>query len=220
MNYHYLSYPLAGNTPVYGGAEGIRVERIGRILRRGNTNLYKITMRNHCGTHIDAPNHFFRNGKKICDYSAKEWVFERPLTIKVSLKPAQILKRGSWKKMIPPDTDILLFKSGWHRFRQERKYCLNNPGVHPEVGLYLKRTFPKLRAVGIDWISISSYQHRALGREAHRAFLSSEGKGHPILIIEDMDLSGSLKGLKEITVLPLRVKDIDSSPCTVLGKIA
>ena len=47
--------------------------------------------------------------------------------------------------------------------------------------------------IGFDFISLSSYTHRNLGRKAHRAMLGkmdiSGVQLDPILIIEDMDLS-------------------------------
>ena len=70
---------------------------------------------------------------------------------------------------------------------------------------------------GIDWISISPYQDRELGREAHRVFLDQKGRNNPVLLIEDMDLSCDLTKLRELWVLPLRVEKIDSAPCTVIG---
>jgi len=70
---------------------------------------------------------------------------------------------------------------------------------------------------GIDWISISPYQDRELGREAHRVFLDQKGRNNPVLLIEDIDLSGNFKKLKEVWVSPLRVERVDSAPCTVIG---
>jgi len=122
-----------------------------------------------------------------------------------------------WLNTITPDTDILLFNSGWGKYRNNKIYSCDNPGIHPEVGIYLREHFPRIRAIGIDWISISPYQDRELGREAHRAFLDQEGKNNSVLLIEDMDLSGDLKGLTEVWVSPLRVERVDSAPCTVIG---
>ncbi len=96
-------------------------------------------------------------------------------------------------------------------------YSCDNPGIHPEVGGYLRELFPRIRAIGIDWISISPYQNRELGREAHRAFFDQEGRNNPVLLIEDMDLSNDLKGLTEVWASPLRVERVDSAPCTVIG---
>jgi len=75
----------------------------------------------------------------------------------------------------------------------------------------------QLKEVGIDWISISSYQNRLVGRNAHRAFLDPKGRNSPIAIIEDMDLSGNLSKLKQLFVFPLRLKSLDSAPCTAIG---
>ena len=74
-----------------------------------------------------------------------------------------------------------------------------------------------VQAIGMDWISVSSFENRELGRQAHRAFLNRDGEGHPVLIIEDMDLSADLNGLREVWVAPLLVEGIDSAPCTIIG---
>jgi hypothetical protein len=60
-------------------------------------------------------------------------------------------------------------------------------------------------------------ENRELGRQAHRAFLNPESDGYPILIIEDMDLSANLNGLKQVWVAPLLVEGIDSAPYTIIG---
>ena len=124
---------------------------------------------------------------------------------------------GDWLNTIPPCTDILLFQSGWGNRRVEKIYSVENPGIHPDVGLYLRENLPSIRMIGIDWISISPYQDRELGREAHRVFLDQKGRNNPVLLIEDIDLSGNFKKLKEVWVSPLRVERVDSAPCTVIG---
>ena len=81
----------------------------------------------------------------------------------------------------------------------------------------MRENLPSIRMIGIDWISISPYQDRELGREAHRVFLDQKGRNNPVLLIEDMDLSGDLKELTEVWASPLRVERVDSAPCTVIG---
>jgi kynurenine formamidase len=75
--------------------------------------------------------------------------------------------------------------------------------------------------IGFDFISLSSYAHRDLGREAHRAFLAEleiDGDNKdPILIIEDMDLSKIKICLSKIIVSPLRFEMADGAPVTVFG---
>ena len=220
MQYRYLSHILASPFPTYGGQGSVIIESVKAIQSGDSANVFRMTMENHWGTHVDAPNHFFDDGKKIIDYPPEFWVFKSPHTIQVDLRPSEVLEYGDWLNTITHDTDILLFQSGWCHRRAEREYSVGNPGIHPEVGMYLREHFPGIRAIGFDWISISPYQDRELGREAHRTFLDQRGRNNPILLIEDMDLSGDLKKLKEVWVLPLRVEKIDSAPCTVIGVVS
>lgn len=219
MRYEYLSYPLADELPVYGGKASLGIHPIKSIVNGDSANVVSFTIQNHWGTHIDCPAHFFEKGKKVVDYPPEFWLFKSPQVLDISLKPVEILRCKAWSKTIRGDTDILLFKSEWSNHRGEDIYNCKNPGIHPEVALYLRKNYPNIRVVGIDWLSISSYKDRELGREAHRAFLDPEGLNNSIAIIEDMDLSHDLTSLREVIVLPLRIDILDSAPCTIIGLI-
>lgn len=217
MGYRYLSYILKNDNPSYGGSETIKINRMKSISNGDSANVYQFSLKSHCGTHIDAPNHFFDDGNRVSDCPAEFWLFKFPQAIRVDLKPSEVLNRGKWTESIKPDSDILLFQSGWAKVRGSKAYSSENPGIHPDVGLYLRQNYPRLRAIGIDWISISPYRNRPLGRKAHRVFLDPKGENNPVFIIEDMDLSGDLKRLKRVFVFPLRIEALDSSPCTAVG---
>jgi kynurenine formamidase len=68
----------------------------------------------------------------------------------------------------------------------------------------------------MDFISLTSYQNRELGREAHRMFL---GGDRPILLIEDMDLSKIMNSPKSISCIPLLINGLDGSPVTIIASI-
>lgn len=212
-----MSHIYMQKQPAYGGTVEIKIDRIKSINAGDPSNVSQFTMQNHWGTHIDAPNHFFENGKKVIDYPPEFWFFEKPQVVGVKLNLGEILVPGDWLNSVGRDTDILLFRSGWCKRRNDKFYTTENPGIHPDVGLYLRKNFPNLRTIGIDWISLSSYLDRELGREAHRAFLDSKGANEPILVVEDMDLSGNLDGLAAAWVIPIRIEQLDSAPCTVMG---
>jgi len=217
MKYRYLSHPIKKNMPVYGGRADIGMKSVRAISNGDTSNMYTFAIGSHWGTHVDAPRHFFENGMSIEDYPAETWIFTNPEVIDVTLGPSEILSLEERVKMVRPSTDMLIFRSGWSHFRAEDKYIYENPGIGAEVGAHLRRYHPYLRAIGIDCISISSYQDRACGRKAHGAFLDPAGDGKPILIVEDMNLSEEMSGLHSIIVSPLIVLGIDSAPCTVLG---
>lgn len=218
MKYRYLSYPLSQGMPVYGGKANLAIKARRSISCGDTANVYEFTIGSHWGTHIDAPRHFFNNGKCINDYPCSAWVFAAPQVINTPLRPAEILRLGKWVKTVNPLCDILIFRSGWPALRRNRKYVEQNPGIHPEVAVYLREKFRNLRAVGIDWLSISSIRNRQLGREAHRAFLNSKHKGRPLLLVEDMRVVSKLSGLRRVIISPIVVCGIDSAPCTVIGE--
>ena len=218
MKYRYLSYSFSQGMPVYAGKANLAIKAKRSISGGDSTNVYRFTMESHWGTHIDAPRHFFNNGKCIDDYPCETWFFKAPQVIDIVLKPAEILNIGKWIKNINPLCDILIFRSGWSALRKHRKYVFKNPGIHPELAIYLRKNYHNLRAIGIDWLSISSIKNRELGREAHRAFLGSKGGGKPVLIVEDMRIASKLSGLRKIIISPIVVSGIDSAPCTVIGE--
>lgn len=215
----YLSYRLSSSNPAYGhlGAK-LKADALKSFKKNDPCQVYRISFENHWGTHIDCPAHFFADGKRIAQYPAQSWLFRNPQVVNVSLHPGQLLRRKYLEKIIiNAQADILLLRSGWSRHRKKDYYSLNNPGIHPETALFLRREYPNLRAIGIDWISVSSFRHRPLGRKAHKAFLNPRGRGNPILIIEDMRLPENINTLEYVWALPLLVVGIDSSPCTVVG---
>ena len=219
MKHVFLSYMMSHDNPVYGGIANLKLVQVKSVSRGNSANVFRLTMENHWGTHIDAPNHFFNNGLTVNDYPADFWFFKNPMVIKLDLKPCELLRLSDWTKRIKPYTDIVLFKSGWNKFRGCDNYCRENPGVHSEVGVFLRETYSNIRAIGIDWVSVSSFQDREAGRNAHRSFLDPNGPNNPVPIIEDMDLSPELKGLQEVWIAPLRIEGVDSAPCTVIGVI-
>ena len=89
------------------------IEPVKSLQSGDSANVFRMTMENHWGTHVDAPYHFFDDGKKIADYLPEFWIFKSPMTIKVDLKPSEVLSSGDWLNAITPGTDILLFQSGW-----------------------------------------------------------------------------------------------------------
>lgn len=219
MKYIYLSYLLENEIPVYGGRGSSNIRSVKSIHSGDSANVFSFTMENHWGTHIDTPNHFFENGLTINDYPADFWFFKNPIVIRINLKPGEMLRCTAWTDKIQSNTDIILFRSEWFNLRKTDKYSIDNPGTHPEVGFFLREKYPSVRAVGIDWVSISSLKNREMGRKAHHAFLDPDSVNNPVLIIEDMDLSHDLRRLREVWVAPLRIEGIDSAPCTVMGVI-
>jgi arylformamidase len=213
----YLSYPITKSMPVYGGSARLELIALKAIDEGDSCNTWRFFLENHWRTHVDGPNHFFTNGRKIIDYPANFWIFNNTQVLDMQLEPGELLRWKPIDHKIDISADLLLVKSGWGMRRKSGLYWKENPGIHADVGIGLRHLKCSIRIVGIDWISISSLVHREEGRKTHQAFLNPDGGGAPVLLIEDMDLSADLTMLSRVFVAPLIVEGIDSAPSTVIG---
>lgn len=214
-NYQYLSYYLDSKTPIYGGNVGIEIVKINDISKGDTANTKRISLHNHSGTHIDFPNHFLENGKFSSDYSADFWIFNNPYVIKISPEEDEIiLLTKSLIETIPRETDFLILNTGFYKHRGGEKFWNNNPGMSPDLAKLLKLRCPNLRVLGMDTISLTSYQNRILGREAHRKFLGENN----ILLVEDMNLKNLTSQPVKLMCFPILIKGIDGCPVTIISE--
>lgn len=174
---------------------------------------------NHIGTHMDYPFHFDSKGKRLHDYEAGDLLFQSPFSIQPDVSNSLLINLEEYSEQIPDITDCLFIDSGFWKKRSEEDYHQRNPGLTEESGFFLREKFPNIKVVILDFISLTSYQHRDIGRKAHKAFLSKEFNGEPILIVEDANLSILQNyGLPpKVIIAPLLVKEADGTQVNVLG---
>jgi len=214
--YIYLSHFLDEDTVIYGGERSIKINKV-RDLENGDTaNTKTIFFHNHSGTHIDFPNHFINDGLKSDDYDANYWNFSYPFLINLPCNEnCIIIPEMISIDEIPIESDFIIIKTGFEKYRGGEKYWKNNPGLSPDLSQLLKKRCPNLKIIGMDFISITSFQNRELGRIAHKNFL-----GENLLLIEDMHLTELTKTPIDIVCLPLLMSGLDGAPITIIAKIA
>lgn len=217
--YVYLSHPLSADTPGYGGVAGAVKIGIEKSIRAGDScNNQRWEISNHAGTHIDAPRHFYDNGKTVDVFPPEFWVCHNVAVLHLPLSASRWVGPEDVTGM-PVNIDCLLIKTGFQNKRKDAAYTADNPGLPAELAFSLRKTFPALKFVGMDFISISRFTDRAGGRAAHKAFLDP---ARPILPIEDMDLS-PLKpesAVHRLWIAPVRVAAADGAPVTVFAELA
>jgi arylformamidase len=213
-----LSHKLGVKTPSFSAGPSLTITPIKEMKMGGSSNSYTLSLPNHLGTHIDAPKHVDDGGKAISDYPFDAFVFLHPLVLEMPKGESELVTLEELKehKGEIEKADLLLLRTRFQVYRDKdpAKYMNMNPGVSAEAANYLASEFPRLRALGFDFISLSAVQKREEGRKAHRALLS----GRDFFIIEDMDLSRCPKRVRRVLVVPLFVEGIDSTPCTVAAE--
>lgn len=217
-NYVLLSHVLRQDTPSYGNRDKVII-RVNSCIRGGETanSSCLVLSNNHIGTHIDVPRHFSDNGKKTTDYPIGDYVFEKVQVIDLPCEEP-ILIEGANLVGLQKDIDLLLIRTGYECKRGTDDYWNNNPGLSPALADFLRKECPNLRCVGFDFISVTSWQHRAEGRLAHKAFLCPDDGSRELWAIEDMSLANAPKQIRSVVVAPLLVEDGNGTSVTVIAE--
>ena len=222
----FLSYTLSNNIPTYGNEGLVEIKQTSNMADNDSCNKSELHVESHIGTHVDAPYHFDPHGLSLEKYQADFWVCNNPFIIDYHVKPEEIIQFNFEKVFasMPEDTDILLIKTNFGRYRtiNPQKYIFKGPGITPDLGYYLRKN-TNIKMIGFDFISLTSYPNRELGRQAHKAFLArfdvDNNSLDPILIIEDMNLSLLQTTPLKIIISPIRFDLSDGSPATVIAML-
>lgn len=196
-----ISYPLSDDmihwplSPIYPHIEWVMHPSKGHQVSMSQLNINV-----HNGTHVDAPRHFFTDGKTIEDMPLDAIMGPaRVIEIKdkESIKPAEL---EAYK--IQPGERIL-FKTKNSALYKLGKFVDDYVYITTEAGKYLKDK--KIAVVGIDYQGIGTIKDMQNVFDVHKILLEAG-----IWIIEVLDLSGVKPGNYEIICLPVRLKDGDA----------
>ncbi len=221
----YLSYVLNPKDLVWPGEPNIEITHCTEIKGDSKCNTFCSKLPNHCGTHYDAPWHFNPNGVKITELPMEYFWFDKVLVLDV---PKQIDEGVTPEDLKSHEEEIakaelLLLKTGFAKVREEQPevYQQHGPYLTPEVCKYLVETFPNLRTVGFDFLSIGSPAND-LSPAAHQTLLGCHSE-HFVTGIEDMDLRPLYehpgKAVKRVIAAPLRIVELDSSQVCVIAEL-
>ncbi len=217
-----LSHPLTASTPAYMDNPNPSIEPRRTVAADGN-RAYSITFGNHTGTHLDAPAHFFEDGRRLGGLDIGQLLFERPLLVEVGRGDGELIGAAElepWAGRIG-DADLVLVRTGYGaawRTSDPHRYRHQGPGFAGQAAGWLRQTFPGLRAVGMDFISATSPAHPDEGRSFHLGALD-ESSGPALLLIEDVLLDPKLasEDLGRVLVAPLWLSELDGAPVTMVA---
>ena len=217
-----ISYPLSSKSPLYPGTPQLTLHEVKSIAKGDSANTTLISLSSHTGTHIDVPRHFCHGGKTVQDILGERFELSPVYCIDVTGNPKNAIGISDIQPLIRqiPDGEGLLIRTGMHQFRAKDndRYCTCHPWIHPELPQFLRTLFPSIRLFGTDTISISNPQHRAEGRECHRAFLCGD---KPILLAEDLNLSDPslTSGPLTVTIYPWIIDALDGVPVHAFAEL-
>ena len=194
-----VSVDLNNKTVIYPGTPELQIKSLKSPTT--GSELSKITLSSHVGTHLDAPRHALKKGKTIDQINLATFI--GACRVVDSTKSRRSISLDDVKKIKPKKGERLLFKTsnskrGFTMFYEDFIY------LSPEAAKYLAEN--KVSLVGIDSFSIK--QKGSKDNRPHTELLSKN-----IPLLEGINLSKVNAGVYYLVCLPLKFIGIDGSPC-------
>ncbi len=206
MQTYDISLVISQDLPAWPGQPNVQLERIKKIEQGDNSNISRIDMSVHTGTHVDAPYHFLPEGKTVerlplKALTGRAYVMYLPNAETIT---ASVLEKAD----IPPRTRRLLFKT-----RNSRYWADNDSHFQPDfVGIsadgaeFLVKRGVKL--VGVDYLSVAPYKN---SRPTHEILLKAG-----IIVVEGLNLAEISQGRYTLYCLPLKLAGSDGAPARAI----
>jgi len=170
-------------------------------------NITQLSMSTHQGTHLDAPFHFFNDGRPV-DQLPLQWCFGPAVLIDLAPGGALPARTPITIDMLQPHAEKftpgarVIYRTGWDRAFGTPEFFAAFPSLQLEAARWIADRGIRLLGMdtptpGTDWLEI------------HHALLA---EGIEIVIVE------GLKGLERLperftlSALPLSIKGRDGSP--------
>ena len=203
---------VSGKIPTFPGSPKPHFIEWETIAKDGY-NLELLFLSSHTGTHIDAPFHFIKNGKKIHEILPERLVNEAIL-IKIRKKANQAIVKADIQKFEKEHGQIksgtaIVFWTGWQKNLEKEFYFSKNPGLNSSAANYL--VSKKINLVAIDSPSID------LGSVSKFSVHHILAKNN-ILIVENLANLEKINSNKfHLITSPLKLKNATGSPIRAFG---
>jgi kynurenine formamidase len=179
-------------------------------LARDGSNVSRLTLGSHTGTHLDAPLHFLEGAASVSDVDISPLVGP---AIVVDVRGKEFHGAITWEDIAPRAEELssevtLLLCTGWSQHWGRDEY-MKSP--HLSVEAAQKILERGVRVVGIDVFNIDGDgpQNSSEANAVHRLLL-----GNGVLIAENLaNVEALLDGSAySVSLLPLNIRGCDGSP--------
>jgi arylformamidase len=206
MRIYDISLLISPDMPIWPGDPNLVLERIKKIEDGNHSNVSRLDLSVHTGTHVDAPYHFLAQGKTVDNLSLSHLTGRVYVTYLPNVQEitAKVLERAE----IPPRTRRILFKTHnsdiWAR--HEMAFQTNFVAISPDGADYLVNRGLKL--VGVDYLSVAPYGQSV---PTHQTLLNAG-----VIVVEGLDLSQVPPGRYTLYCLPLKLAGSDGAPARAI----
>jgi len=181
-----VTVPLDATLPTYPNNTPFSLEPVKRLARGDSSNVSALHMSAHCGTHVDAPRHFFDSGPGT-EALALDLLMGRVRVIQVTSRTG-ITAEDLAGEDFSEDVRILI-KTRNSLFWGASEFRTDYVGVTESGARHLVAHGIKL--VGVDYLSVE--QFKTPGAPAHHVLL-----GAGTIVIEGLNLRDVEPGIYDL----------------------
>jgi len=200
-----ISVPVATGGTVYPGNPEIRIEPASQVSKGASSNVSRVSLGSHTGTHVDAMKHFFDGASTVDQLPLESLV--GPATVIALPDDVMSVTAEHLKQQRLGAVSRLLIKTRNSGFINDGTFHKDYTYVAPDAAEHLVGLGVKL--VGVDYLSVE--QFHSGHHKTHRTLL-----GKNVVIVEGLDLSGVAPGTYELYCLPLRLAGLDGAPARAI----
>jgi kynurenine formamidase len=221
-----LTHPLKEGIPVYPGGEPFKITKLVDFQQGYYMN--KISMGEHCGTHVDAPIHFIQGGKSVAEVPLERLI--GPLVVldvekaaaanpDLEITPQHIREWEKIHDQIPTNAFVVGRTDWWKKWGVARDYInmdsgkvAHFPGFSADAARYLMAE-RKVAGLGIDTLSIDPGNSKEF--PAHRIVLKAGAVNIENLAnLDQVPAHGAT-----LIVAPLRITNGSGAPARVFALV-
>lgn len=206
-----LSLDVYPGAPVYSGDPPCLFQVHDTVASAGY-NLTRVCLGTHQGTHLDAPYHFFDDGRTVDQIDLNRCVGPATLvdlSAKRPREPITVADFAPYDAAIQPGARII-YRVGWDKRLGEPGYFADYPSMTVELAEWLADR--KIALLGMDSPGPSADQWQAV----HLALLGAE-----IVVVEELAHLDQLPaGEIFFVAAPLRLRGLDGSPVRALAIVS
>ncbi len=203
MKIYDISIPIKNGMTVYPGNAETVIEKASDIDSGASSNLSKITIGSHNGTHLDAPLHASSGAKSIVDLPIEHFIGKAYVYDFSHIEKGDAIMISDFERSRKPLRDEAVFIKTSNSLRGYGEFFSDFVYLDGDTADYLADIGIKLFA--IDYLSVK--QKGSSDNRPHTSLLNRE-----IPILEGVNLNEISEGIYDFVALPLKIDGCDGSP--------
>lgn len=203
MRMYDITVPISPRMPVWPGHSRVSLERESNISQGDRSNVSRLCLGTHTGTHIDSPQHLIETGYGV-DKIPVETLVGPAYVVEPTPEERTIVATDLASLGVPSNATRLLLKT-------ENSYLWQSALDFEPDFIHLDKSAARwvvsrgLRLLGVDYLSVDA--SRASELAVHRILLEAG-----VVIVEGLNLAEVTPGFYQLCCLPLRIIGGDGAP--------